>query len=76
MGKPSAQLPRNRITKNRTDIRALDIAEACPLHLKPGVASQGQLSNLGADMLAFAITIRPDEQCLGIASLRLDILRN
>ena len=35
---------------------------------------QSDVSDLGTDVLAFAITISPDEQSASMSSIRLDIL--
>jgi len=54
-------------------LRLLDVTESGSFDLQPIVNSEGNISNLGANVLAFSITIRPDEQTLRIAGLCLNI---
>jgi len=42
--------------------RSLDIAESCPLDLKPVIAFQSFCPHFTADILSFPITIGPDEE--------------
>lgn len=55
--------------------RSLDVAEARSPNLHVWVRLQRNITNLSPDMLAFAITISPDEQDARIPGLRLDIAR-
>lgn len=55
--------------------RSLDIAEARSPNLHVWVRLQRNITNLSADMLAFAITISPDEQDVRPPGLRFDIAR-
>ena len=55
--------------------RSLDVAEACSPNLHVWVRLQCYITNLSPDMLAFAITIGPDEQDVRPPGLRLDVAR-
>lgn len=43
------------------NIRPFDVAEPCPLDRDAGVPLSGRISDLAPDMLAFAVTIGPDD---------------
>ena len=49
--------------------RSLDVAEPRPAYLQSGIGLEGNTTNLGADMLAFTIAIRPDEEDSGTPGL-------
>ena len=55
--------------------RSFDVAEARPPNLHVWVRLQRNITNLSADMFAFAITISPDEQDVRPPGLRFDIAR-
>lgn len=57
------------------DSRSLDVAESCSVHLHVRVDLERNITDLSANVLAFAITVSPYEQNGGRSSLRLDVLR-
>jgi hypothetical protein len=54
--------------------RPFDIAELSSFDLDPGVAFLGRISDLTSNVLAFTVTICPDEQSFAELGLLLDIL--
>lgn len=56
--------------------RAFCVAKLGSLDLNPAISCFRLITDLGANMLAFTITIGPDEQCFGVLGLFPNILRN
>ena len=54
--------------------RSFNVAETCSPHLDVGVGFASNVSDLCADVLAFAIAVGPDEQNLAVPGLRFDVL--
>lgn len=58
------------------DVGALDVGEPCALDFEARVGLQGNVSDLGADVLALPVTVGPDEEGAGAAGLLGDVLGN
>ena len=62
------------VMRRLDDMGSLGIAESCPFHSNSAVAFESLSLDLRANVLAFSITIRPDEKNTSILSLLLDVL--
>lgn len=59
-----------------TDLRSFGVAEPRSPDFNASIASPCLVANFRADMLAFSITIGPDEQCFAVPGLVPNVLRN
>lgn len=63
-------------TTSAINIRSLDVAKAGSLNLEVCINSQRNITYFCPYVFAFAITIGPNEQCCGKASLYFNVFRN
>ena len=54
--------------------RLLDVAEPGALHLQGTLAFEGYLTNLSANVFAFAVTVGPNEETMTVAGLFLNVV--
>jgi len=60
----------------KPDSRSLCVAEFGSFHLNPRIPRPRLVSDLGTDVFALSITIRPDKQCLAVSGLVANVLCN
>jgi hypothetical protein len=54
----------------------LNVAESGSFDLNARIAFAGNVSDLGADVFTFSVTVGPDEKDVAVSSLLLDVFRN